>query len=265
MTYTLLEAGEKIVNPPMIATDQAVRSDIDLSPGGATWVDYEYDERLGAALRPLTTDAKGMPLSKDMQMDCRNLIAQAFYLNKLRPFVPNSDPQMTAFQAGQIVQQYIRDALPLFEPMEAERNGSICEDTFEVLLRGGAFGSPQDMPRSLIGAEIHFRFLSPLHDAIEAQKGQKFLEMGQLIAQAAQLDKNALALPDATVALRDALDGIGVPAKWIRSEVTVENMKAQAAAQEVAQQQLAVANQGAEVAQKLGGAISDMSAMRQAA
>ena len=258
MTLTLLTAGEKIVDPPMIATEQAVRSDMDITPGGVTWVDYEYDERLGSALRPITTDAKGMPLSQEMQKDCRALISQAFYLNKLRPFLPTQDKEMTAFQAGQIVSQYIRDAMPLFEPMEAEYNGALCEETFEVLLRGGAFGPPETMPRSLQGADIKFRFKSPLHDAIESQKGQKFLQMGQMIAQAMQLDKSVAALPDATVALRDALDGIGVPAKWVRSEVTVEQMKAQQLAAEQAAQRMAMMQQGADVVQKLGGAVTDM-------
>tara|TARA_R110000868_G_scaffold142759_8_gene360222 strand:- start:1940 stop:3589 length:1650 start_codon:yes stop_codon:yes gene_type:complete len=258
MTATILEAGEKIVNPAMIATQQAVRSDMDITPGGVTWVEYDYDERLGAALRPMTTDAKGMPLTQEMQRDCRALLSQCFYLNKIKPFLPSQDKEMTAFQAGQIVAQYIRDALPLFEPMEAEYNGALCNETFEVLMRGGAFGPPQTMPRSLQGADIKFHFKSPLHEAIESQKGQKFLQMGQMIAQAMQLDKSVAALPDAAVALRDALDGIGVPAKWVRSEVTVEQMKAQAQAQEQAAQQLAIAQQGADVVQKLGGAVSDM-------
>jgi hypothetical protein len=57
MTYTLLEAGEKLTNPPMVATENAVRSDVAIYAGGITWVDMEYDERLGDALRPLTQDA----------------------------------------------------------------------------------------------------------------------------------------------------------------------------------------------------------------
>jgi len=259
MTVTLLQAGEKVVDPPLIATEMAVRSDMATYAGGVTWVDYEYDERLGSALRPMTIDAKGMPLSKDMQADCRNLLSQAFYLSKLRPFVPTSDPTMTAYQAGQIVAQYIRDALPLFEPMEDERNASICEDTFEVMKRSGAFGSPQSMPKSLQGASVKFRFSSSLHDAIESQKGQKFLEMSQLVAQAMALDKSVAALPDATVALRDALDGIQVPARWIRSEVVIEQMKADEAAKEQAQQALATMGAGADVAQTVGATIKDMS------
>ena len=47
MTLTLLEAGEKAVNPPMIATKDAIKSDISVYAGGVTWVSSEYDERLG--------------------------------------------------------------------------------------------------------------------------------------------------------------------------------------------------------------------------
>ena len=59
MTFTLLEAGEKATSPPMIATQNAVRSDVALYAGGITWVDEEYDEKLGAALRPPVAAALG--------------------------------------------------------------------------------------------------------------------------------------------------------------------------------------------------------------
>ena len=43
MAYTLLEAGEKATNPPMVATQEVVRSDVSIYAGGITWVDQEYD------------------------------------------------------------------------------------------------------------------------------------------------------------------------------------------------------------------------------
>jgi hypothetical protein len=49
-------------------------------------------------------------------------------------------------------------------------------------------------------------------------KGQKFQEAGQLIASAISLDPTCAYVPKAEVALRDALTGIGVPAKWMNSE-----------------------------------------------
>jgi hypothetical protein len=122
MTYTLLEAGEKVVNPPMIATQDVVRSDVAVFAGGMTWVDRDYDERLGEALRPMNIDAKGMPLGVEMQKDSRGMIAQAFFLNKLA--MPNRGPEMTAYEVGQRIQEYIRGALPIFEPMEMEYNGA---------------------------------------------------------------------------------------------------------------------------------------------
>ena len=254
MTLTLLEAGEKAVNPPVIATTNVVKSDIELFAGGRTWVDELYDERLGEALRPLTQDLRGIPLSQEMRADTRGILQACFYLNKLRPFTPTTDPQMTAFQAGQIVADYIRQALPLFEPMEMEYNGGLCKETFDVLKRGGAFGSPFDMPRILQGAEIQFQFESPLHDAIKAQKGHKLLEGAQLIAQAMALDKGVANLPNATVALRDALDGISWPTKWTRSEAEVDELGRAQQAEAEAQRALAAMEQGATIAKDLGAA-----------
>jgi hypothetical protein len=119
-----------------------------------------------------------------MNADVRALIREAFYLNKLS--MPQRGPEMTAYEVGQRVQEYIRNAMPIFEPMEAERNGQVCDLTFEIMFRNGAFGSPQDMPKSMSNKEIGFEFQSPLHDAIEAQKGQKFIEGQQMIAANAE-------------------------------------------------------------------------------
>lgn len=256
MTATLLEAGEKVVNPPIIATEQAVRSDVGLYAGAITWVDREYDERLGDALRPLLQDSRGMPLSMDMQRDSRALLAQCFYLNKLT--LPMQAGDMTATEVSQRVQEYIRNALPLFEPMEATYNGELCEEVFDVMLRSGGFGSPYDMPESLRDADVRFRFASPLHDTIEQQKGQKMLEVSQLLAQAAAMDKSVYGVVDAKVAFRDALAGIGVPTKWTRSEQVVRDMEEQQAAQAQAQQMLATLQSGADVADTLASARKQM-------
>ncbi len=254
MTYTLLEAGEKIVNPPMVATEQAIRSDVALYAGGLTYVDMEYDERTGAALRALVQDSRGMPLSAEMQRDSRALIAQCFYLNKLT--LPQRAPEMTAYEVGQRVQEYVRNALPLFEPMEAEYNGGMCEETFAVMMQAGAFGSPMDMPKSLRGANVEFRFSSPLHDAIESQKGNKFLEAKQLLAEAVALDPSAAVVVDTITALRDALAGVGVPTKWTRSEKEAKAILQSQAAKQQANDLLARMQQGATVAKDLATAQS---------
>jgi hypothetical protein len=258
MTYTLLEAGEKVVNPPMIATQDVVRSDVAVFAGGMTWVDRDYDERLGEALRPMNIDAKGMPLGVEMQKDSRGMIAQAFFLNKLS--MPNRGPEMTAYEVGQRIQEYIRGALPIFEPMEMEYNGRICKLTFDLLRRAGAFGHEDLMPQKLRGTALQFRFESPLHDAIEQQKGQKFLEMKQLVAEAIAMDQNVAAIPDVMTALRDALEGVQVPAEWMRSKTTVEQMRQAADAARQSKELLAAMQQGADVGATIAGARKDSAA-----
>ena len=252
MTYTLLEAGEKHTNPPMIAVQEAIRSDVAVYAGGITWVDAAYDEKLGEVLRPLTQDKSGMPLGIDMARDCRMMLAEAFYLNKLT--LPQRAPEMTAYEVGQRIQQYIRDALPLFEPMEMEYNGALCEETFSVLLRAGAFGSPLDIPRSMRGANIGFKFESPLHEAIEREKGNRFLEAQSFIASALELDPTTAFLVDAKQALREVLEGIGVPATWVNTPEEVQAKEEQQQQQIETQTMLANMQQGAEAAKTLGEA-----------
>jgi len=252
MTRVLLNAGEKAVNPPMLAVQEAIRSDISIYAGGITWVDAEYDERLGEVLRPLTQDTHAIPLGIDMADRLRGMISEAFFLNKIA--LPQPAGEMTAYEVGQRVQEYIRQALPLFEPMESDYNGPLCDKTFEIMLRAGALGSPLDLPKELQGAELIFQFESPLHDAIEREKGQRFLEAKSMLADAVALDPNTVDIIDASAALRDVLEGIGVPAKWTRSEEVAKGLADKRAQQQQNAELLQQLQQSADIAGTLGTA-----------
>jgi hypothetical protein len=172
MTLTLLEAGEKATNPPMVAVQEAIRSDVAVYAGGVTWVDAEYDERLG----------RFFGRSRRTSPECRS--GWTCGATSHRPFPrrststsclrcrPMGAQEITAYEAAQRVQDYIRQAAPMFEPLEHEDNGAICETTFELMMSAGAFGSLDDVPQSLRGKDITFRFESPLHDAIERRRGR---------------------------------------------------------------------------------------------
>jgi len=250
MTFTLLEAGEKATSPPMIATQGAVRSDLSIYAGGVTWVDEEYDERLGEALRPIAQDFRGFNYGLQMNQDTRSMLHSAFFLDALT--LPQRAPEMTAYEVGQRVQEYIRNALPIFEPMEMEYNAALCDETFDLLWRNGGFGDPRTWPKELRGAEIEFTFESPLHDAIEEQKGQKFSQAQALIGQAIALDPSSAFLPKTEVALRDALLGIGVPPTWLNSEAYVDEAKAKQQDQAKQQAQLANIEQASNAAKNIG-------------
>ena len=259
IAYTLLTAGEKAVDPPLIGVQESIKGGIETFPGGFTAVDAQYDERLGEVLRPLNSEWAGtIPIGFEMQADVRAQISEAFYLNKLT--LPGVEHEMTAFETSKRIEEYIRNALPLFEPMESDYNGAICEQDFDLLLRAGAFGPPDSIPQSLRNQETEFHFESPLRDAADRIAGQKFLESKQLVLEAGQLDPVAPSILDATTALRDALHGIAIPSKWLRDEEAMEQMAESLAQEAQIAKTMETASAGAQVAEQVGAAEQAMQA-----
>lgn len=257
MTLTLLEAGEKAVNPPMIGVQSALRSDLQIFAGGFTAVDAAYDERLGEVLRPLTVDKSGLPFGIEVRDDIIKSLTEAFYLNKLN-LPPVDGAKMTAYEVSKRIEEYIRQVLPLFEPLETDYNGAICERTFDILLRNGAFGNPEDMPEALSGKKIDFRFQSPLHDAQDRQKASIFVEAKGIIAEAVALDSSSAALIKVPEAAREALLGLGFNPDNIRSLDEMAEVQEREAAAQSQQQLLSTIAQGADIMKTAGEASKAM-------
>ena len=263
ITKTLLEAGEKAVNPPLVVVREALRSDINVYAGGIISVDAGYDERTGGVLKPLINDKAQIPLGNDMLRDSRAMIGEAFFLSKLN--LPPGQERRTAYEVSQLVQENIRNMMPLFSPTESEYNGGLCEETFEQMfgsmIRMEAKGvrTPLQIPRSLSGADIQFHFESPLHDLIEKQKLGQYLEGRQVLADSIALDPSLATLPDGKTALRDVLQAIW-PAKWVNSETKVEELEAIMAQQQEAQQLLGTMQAAADVGATGAAAAKDLAA-----
>lgn len=254
MTLTLLDAGEMAVRPPTVGVSEAIRGDLNLFPGGFTSIDAEYDERLGEVLRTLDLGSKSnLPFGLEMSDRTAGLLREAFYLNTLS-MPPAGGGEMTAYEVGQRVQEYIRNALPLFEPMEDDYNGALCDITFETLMREGAFGPPDSIPESLRGAETQFQFEGPLSEALDRDKGQKFLQAKAMIAEAAAIDPTTIHTMNYKEALRDVLGGIATPSKWLNSPEEADAKEAAEKQAVEAAQVLDGLQKGADVAATLGQA-----------
>ena len=130
--------------------------------------------------------------------------------------------------------QYRRANLPLFAPMEKDYNGQLCEVTFDLLMMMGQFGSPHDIPASLQGQNVEFKYKTPLSSDEEEEKMNRFNQTSQMLAQAVQLDPATADNLDFDEAFRDAVEGIKAPVKWLRpyeevAEVRQSRLEQQAA------------------------------------
>ena len=244
MTRVILEAGQKAVDPPMIAVADAITSAIDIQPGGVTMASAEYDERLGEVLRPMTVDKSGLPLGLNMLDRVQAMLAKAMYIDKLN--LPQGG-DMTAYETSVRFQEYIRTILPLFEPKEAEMEAKVCQLTFDIMMRHGAMGSVSDIPQSMQGAEYQFRFVSPLSKAIEEKKTNIFGQVVNVLQAAAQFDPTVIANLDLNESLRDAIIGTGAEEDWLRDEDTVAQEQAAQKQQQQASQQMALTQQAKDL------------------
>lgn len=258
MTFTLLEAAEKAVSPPMIAQGDQIQGGINVYAGGVTWVDGDYDERKGQALRVLdaVTQKTGIQFGISMAQNAEMMIKRAFYLDQIR--LPPAGDAMTATEIRTRVEEYIRAALPLFEPMETDYSGALCEETFNLCWENGLFGNPAaDMPRLLAGQDLRWTFESPLQTAQGQQKAVTFQQAGQLLAAAVQIDPMSAVEFDTRKAFRDGLDGLGEPS-WIVADDVAQRAREQAAQRQKEQQDAQhvadVANAGGAVAGAVGQA-----------
>lgn len=262
---TLLEAGQKAVDPPMKAVGEVIQGGVNTYAGGVTWVDSDYDEATGKALEPMQIDTRGLNWGVAREQQCAAMIAEAFYLNKLT--LPDLPGDMTAYEVQRRVEEYIRQALPLFEPIETEYNAAVCEKTFDHMLLMGKFGNPADMPEELSGQDVRFQFESPLQAATDRAKSNAFMQAGQLLAQAMQLDPSIRHDVDVDKGFRDAFLGAGAPSDWLRDEREAQKLKdaerQQQAQAAQAQNQLNTVAQVSDVAARAGAAAQEVQAAQQ--
>lgn len=249
MTRTIIEAGEKAVNPPMIAQEEAIRSDISIFAGGITYVDSDYNEKLGEVLRPLNIDRSGIPLGLELADRTQAALAKALYLDK---FSLPSMREMTAREATIRDEQHIRAIMPIFEPMEEEYSAKVCQETFDVMWRMGWLGSAYDIPESMQRArEYQFKFISPISQGEDNRKTSQFMSMLEIVQAAASLNPGFVHNVNINKAGRDAIQGTGADQDWLNDEEQVDAMAAQDQEKQMAQQAIAAMGQGAEAIQQV--------------
>lgn len=256
----LLEAGEKAVDPPLVAVEDALRSDAQIYAGGITFLEAEYDERMGPALRPLMQNpGAGMPAGLEMADRLSIALHVGFFLNKIN--LPEQK-DMTAYETQKRVEEFIRANTPLLTPIEDELNNAVCERTFEVLTAFQAFGDPAQMPEELQRQTVRYEFVSPFRQMANEMDAMKFRIALETVTAAGQLDPVAPARLNLDAALPDALIASGVPGKWITGDKKMAAIRQTAAQQQAQQAEMAQAGQMAEIAGKAAPgvkAIADMS------
>lgn len=235
----LLKSIEWKVDPPKVAAHDAVVGEINLRAGAVTYYDATA---LGDTNRKVIENLEsgdprfGIELVDRLAMEHGKI----FFQNLLK--LP--DKQMTAYEAGKWIEEYVRSAAPVFEPMEAE-NAELMDAVFERSWAKGAFGElvngvPEGMPDALQGASVDFEFETPLSQAYRELKVQKASALVTDLTMQAQIAPDSLDVVDWDKVTRGRMEDL--PEEWTRDPKLVEQMRnsrAEAQAEEQQKQEAA--------------------------
>lgn len=261
ITKTLLQAGQKAVDPPLFAANQSIIGQAKLFPGGITYFNPDAG-RGGRPIEPLITGAN-IPLGIEYQRDYRDQIFAAFFRNVLQ--LPTAGPQMTATEVTQRQQEFLRVMGPTFGRLQADYVGPVVNRVFAILADPERAAALPPAPDILQGESIDFQLESPVQSAARLIEGAAVRQTMQDVTPLMQLDPNIARNFDLDRTARMIAASNNFPHKLLRPEADVtrerqmEEQQAQAAQQALATQQSAQ-QVGAvtDVARNVAGAVPEM-------
>lgn len=253
MAEILLEAGERSVDPPVVAHGGAISEPMG-GAGNITWTDAEYDGNVKDAFQALET-RMDMNAGLVIRQDLREMLAKSFFVDKLR--LPQDSGAKTATEIRALLEEHVRNLLPLFEPIETEYNTAILDKAFRTLDNMGKIDWSV-LPQGLRNAEVNWAFQSPIEETQTRLLAEQCMETMTLVSQAQQLGIVKTSPLNGDRMLKDAVRGIGGPATWRKTD---EEMAAEEEAMAMKEQiagALQEAAAGAEVAGNIGGAAQQL-------
>ncbi|NBW07967.1 MAG: hypothetical protein EBR82_08065 [Caulobacteraceae bacterium] len=241
----IIEGMEKAVNKPLIAPNDSVADGINIRAGGVSY--YDAQSAIGAREPIYALDVSQPERGMEFVAERRQFLGRAFFQNLIK-LPPIDGAAMTAFEVNERIEQYVREAAPIFEPMEAE-NAQIMEGIFERIRDADGPGNPwgafPEPPEELLGAEIRFEFDTPLTATYRKQKTEQAVAVLNYVGAQAAFDPGIVDNIDFDAMGRDALKGLGLPS-WLKDEKTVAAVREQKAEQ---QQMTEAANLALQAAQ----------------
>ena len=248
MKKTVLRAGQKIVDPPVMLTDDGSLQSFSLRPNA---LNFGYVDANGRPLA-LPFETRGqVQIGMEMMNAEREVINDAFFVTLFRILV--QEPTITATEAMLRAQEKGQLLAPTMGRIQTELLGPMVERELDILAHSGQL---PDMPPELreAGGMVKIDYQSPLNLAQRAATGMGIMNTLQAVAPLAQFDPKVTMLFDAVAMARELADINGVPAHAMHSDEEIAQLQgAQQQAQQM-QQLLAAAPIAASAAKNFAQA-----------
>jgi len=233
-------------NPPLQVPTSFKGRDVDLLPGGRSYVDVTAPN---AGIRTaFEVNLNLAHLLADIA-DIRERIKASFYADLFLMLANGTNPQMTATEVAERHEEKLLMLGPVLERMHNEILDPLIEQAFARLIATGILPPP---PPEMQGMELNVEFVSMLAQAQRAIATNSVDRFVSNLGAVASIKPDVLDKFDADRWADSYADMLGVDPELIVPGDKVALIRQQRAQAAQAQQQAAMLQQGADAAAKLG-------------
>ncbi len=246
MVETAMKAAAKQVDPPLLVPDDSMLSPIRMSAGSLNYYRSGSRDRI----EPLHIgQATTATLNQENQR--REAIQKTFHIDQL---MISSQRSMTATEVIQRNEEKMRILGPALSRLQSELLQPMILRVFNIMLRNKLF---QVAPEVLANQEIDIEYVSPMALAQRSQELQSLVRGLELFTQISQvapvqdyIDENGL--------VKQIINLLGLPAKMIKSDAQVQQVREQRAAAQAQAMQMQQAMQEAQMAKDAAPMVKEL-------
>ena len=248
MSKTVIRAGQKIVDPPLLIADDGVVFPVDTTAGGT-----RLDGRQQAPVQPLHTGAR-VDIGFEMMEQRRKVIQDAFLITLFQILIES--PQMTATEVLQRAQEKGSLLAPTMGRQQSETLGPLINRELNILANQGALPPP---PQLLLDAQgdYEIEYVSPLSRAMKAEEGISILRTLEMVQPLVAVDQSILDNFDLDQITRVLAETNGAPQKILRRQEAIDQIRQQRQQQQQMQSMIENAPQAADAAVKVSQMVKD--------
>lgn len=239
------QAIDKQVDPPMVAPNSLRNQHATLLPGGIT---YMPDGAAGQGFQPAyQVNLNLNDLTRDI-FETQDRIRSTFYADLFLMMANSDRRQITAREIDERHEEKMLMLGPVLERLQDELLGPLIRRTMAIMSEAGILAPPPDGVDPL-GLDVDY--ISILAQAQKAVATTSIERTLGFVGNIAGIVPEALDKIDADQAIDEYAGLVGTPPRIIRSDDRVQEIRAERAEAQQAQQMAAAVPQGAETARLL--------------
>lgn len=242
----IMQAVEKMINPPMVAPPSMIGKRMSILPGDTTFA----EEREGMkGIRPVHEVRFDIQPMEMKQEQVRQRIRKAFYEDLFLMFANMERNDITATEINARREEKLLVLGPVLEQLNQDLLDPLIDITFDIMVKQRLIPMP---PPELQGAELKVEYISIMHQAQKTAGLAGIERLASFAAQTAQFDPTVIDRIDTDQMIEEYATVTGVAPRIIRSDDAVAQIRdSRAKAQQAAQQ--------AEALKSGAGAAKDLS------